>query len=281
MRKLALSVTPLLMAALFFAQPQPAHAIAVGAAICTVAVYPCPAGFTTDSGIRVAGPAVLPFNSWALLNFNFQDGLMSFTGSVLAVNRRVGNINAIYEWGTGVATNDGGSDFGWLDVAITQTFQTLPGFWQFSEINIGSCNNGAVLNSNINGAVGPGSASGSSVQGVVNGAGLPVLNASCGGQNPWNLGAGPFQGVNITTSTNLTSLGQFFFNAGLNPGLNQAISLPWGDDFPDPSFYNGAFPTIDQLINDPTMTSVTPEPGTCALFGAALIGLAAIRRRRR
>ena len=271
-----------MLVALILAQPQPAHAVAVGAAVCTINVYPCPAGFVVDSGIRAAGPAVLPFNSFAYLPFTFTDAVMTFSGAVLVVDRRVGNVNAIYSWGTGAASDNFGNGVGgYLDIAITQTYQTLPGLWGFSEINIGTCNAGGVLSSNVNGAIGPGSASGSSVQGVVNGAGLPVLNASCGGALPWALGAGPFAAVNITNLTNLTALGQFFFNAGANPGLNQVITLPWGDDFPDPNFANGGFPTINQLINDPTFTEVTPEPGTYALLGSALLGLALVRRRRR
>jgi hypothetical protein len=192
----------------------------------------------------------------------------------------VGNVNAIYSWGTGVATDNNGNGVGgFLDIGITQGYQTLAGNWQFGEINIGSCNAGGVLNSNLGGPIGPGSASGSLVQGVVNGAGLPTLAASCGGANPWALGAGPFAAVNITNLINLTALGQFFFNAGANPGLNQAITLPWGADFPDPSLYGGGFPTISQLVSDPTMTDVTPEPTTFALFGGALCVLGLVRRR--
>lgn len=262
-------------------QPKPAQAVTVGAAVCTVNIYPCPVGFILDSGIRVAGPAVLPFNSFAILPFTFTDARMTFTGTVATVDRRVGAVNAVYSWGTGVATDNNGNGVGgYLDIGITQSYQTLPGFWGFSEINIGQCNAGGVLNSNIAGPIGPGSASGSLVEGVVNGAGLPTLAGSCGA-TPWALGAGPFAAVNITGLTNLTALGQFFFNAGLNPGLNQAITLPWGDDFPDPSFYSGGFPTLNQLTSDPTLTDVTPEPATCALFGGALCLLGLVRRRRK
>lgn len=280
MKKLSIPLGTLLLTALFIAQPKPAHAVAVGAVVCTVNVFPCPVANSVDAGVRVAGPAVLPFNSYAILGFTFTDAFMTFTGTVLTVDRRVGNVNAIYSWGTGVATdNFGAGAGGYLDIGISQTYQTLAGLWGFSEINIGSCNAGGVLNSNVNGAIGPGSASGSLVEGVVNGAGLPILAASCGGVNPWVLGAGPFAGVNITNSTNLTSYGQFFFNAGANPGLNQAITLPWGDDFPDPNSYGGGFPTLNQLTSDSTMTDVTPEPATYALFGGALFLFAMVRRR--
>lgn len=282
MKKLSIPLGSVLLATLFVASPKPAHAIAVGAVVCTVPVFPCPLANTVDAGIRVAGPAVLPFNSYAILGFTFTDAFMTFTGTVLTVDRRVGASNAIYSWGTGVATdNFGGGAGGYLDIGITQSYQTLAGNWAFGEINIGQCNAGGVLNSNIAGPIGPGSASGSLVEGVVNGAGLPTLAASCGGANPWTLGAGPFAPVAIAAVTNLTSYGQFFFNSGANPALNQAITLPWGDDFPDPSLYGGGFPTLNQLTSDSTLTEVTPEPATYALFGGALCVFAWVRRRRK
>jgi len=217
---------------------------------------------------------------------------MTFSGAVLLSDINFGGANGIYSWGTGAATaidNNGNGLAGglsglglYLDIGITQTYQTVPGSWSFSEINVGTCN-AAAINNSAAGPPGPGTpATGSVVEGVVNGAGLPLLVAGCGNPAvPWTLGAGPFGAVGIGTATNLTSYGQFYFNPGGVAG-NQIVTLPWGDDFPDPSYDSGLFPTLSQLQADTSLTNDSiPEPATGGLIAGGLGILALLTRRRR
>jgi hypothetical protein len=280
MKRCCLPFSALLLGALFLAQPKPAHAIVVAAQLCATGEFPC--AVPLDSGFRVAGPAVMPFNSWVYLPFSFSDASVTFTGAVLVVDVLVGGVNGIYSWGTGVAQDNTGAGVGdYLDIGITQSYATVAANnWAFGEINVGSCNAGGVLNSNVNGVPGPGSASGSAVEGVVNNAGLAVLTASCGGTNPWVLASGPYGPATVGVVTALTTYGQFYFNNGANGGLNQAISLPWGADFPDPTYDSGLFPTVAQLEADNSLTDLTPEPGTATLLCGG-IGIAALLLRRR
>jgi hypothetical protein len=141
----------------------------------------------------------------------------------------------IYSWGTGVATDFAPLGTGlYLDVTISQNYITVPGLWGFSELNVGTCNATAALN-----------ASTSLVQGSVNGALLPVLGqvGDCA-IAPFAYGSGPF-GKNVGLVTNMTAAAQFFFAPGV--GGNQQITLPWGDDFPDPTINFNEPATITML----------------------------------
>jgi hypothetical protein len=256
-----------LLVALFVAQPNQAKATTVAAVICTGAEFPCLPADVVDSGIRANGVGLLGPNRYAILPFSFSDALMSFNGTV-AVADSAGKF--IYSWGTGTATA-GGLGIGlYLDVGITQNYVTAPGGWGISEMNVGTCNATAAAN-----------ASTSLLQGAVNGVALPVLGAigDCA-IAPFAYGAGPFA-FTLGLNTNLTAAAQFFFAPGL-AGV-QTITLPWGDDFPDPTInFNDPndplnFITPSDLPNN--FLDAAPEPATFGLVGG-ILGMAAMVRRR-
>ena len=77
------------------------------------------------------------------------------------------------------------------------------------------------------------------------------------------------------------------FNAVAGGGA--AITLPWGDDIPDPnattlnSDIQSGVP-LSQIIGDlnnldPSLSQAVPEPMTLSLFGVALVGVGAVRRK--
>ena len=96
----------------------------------------------------------------------------------------------------------------------------------------------------------------------------------------WTAGAG---GGGLT---NLTATDVMQFNGIVLGGAQ--ITLPWGDDIPDPAFtqlnsdIDGDSPSA--VIADMQalgLTQQVPEPATLALFGGGLLGLGVLRRRRR
>jgi len=113
--------------------PSEAHAVTVTAVLCSVNIYPCPAGFFIDSGTRSYGPGLLGANQYVILPFNFNDAISNFSGTVMATDSR-GQFT--YLWGGGVGTDKTGGAM-WLDVAISQTFVTVPGPAAYSEFNRG------------------------------------------------------------------------------------------------------------------------------------------------
>lgn len=259
-KKLSIPLT-LLLAALFIAQPKPAHAVSVAAALCAVQQYPCAAGNTLDFGVRTNFVNALPANTWTQMPYFFGDPFVTFSGSVLAVDL---SGKFIYLWATGTATDRLGGALN-LDVAFQQTnYATVNGIWGFNDILIGSCAGG----------VGPGSTA--IGQGIVDNTGLSTLTGACNG--PFALAGIPLGGV-LAGPTTLTAAAQFAFTAGSAAGSK--INLPWGADFPDPTQFGGDFPTLTQLQNDPNLTQLsTPEPATCAMFGGALCLFALVRRRK-
>ena len=251
--------------------PKPANAVVVTAVICNNPDFFCnQAGdVVLDSGIRGNGVGVLGANRYTILPFVFNDFRMNFSGTIVAADSAG---KYIYSWGTGTATDFDPFGTGlYLDVTISQNYITAPGLWGFSELNVGTCNATAAVN-----------ASTSLVQGAVNGALLPVLGqiGDCA-IAPFAYGAGPYA-KNVGLVTNMTAAAQFFFAPGL--AGNQQITLPWGNDFPDPSI-NFNDPNNPQ--NFITNTDIpagfidqNPEPGTLAMVLGAL-SAAALRFRRR
>ena len=231
-------------------QPQPARAALITAVLCSGPEFPCNAalGHVIDAGFRANGVNVLNANRYTLLPFIFDDAFANFSGTMLAVDSQG---KFIYLWGGGVGTDKTGAQM-WLDVQLSQSYQTVAGNWSFSEFNSGACNAAATAAADrvvatlaINGAT-P----------------LPVMDAAC---SPFNKTGGPV-GVAVGNITNLTGLAQFVFNAG---AANQQVNLPWGEDFPDPSIT--IFPDPDHLPAG--FTEQSPEPATLLLMGAGLLAL--------
>lgn len=98
----------------------------------------------------------------------------------------------------------------------------------------------------------------------------------------------PGQAVASLPGTTLTAADDMQFNPVLFGGAQ--ITLPWGDDLPDPALtdLNAAIAGSDSLATimgdlmtaDPSLTQQVPEPATLALFGTGLLGLGALRRKR-
>jgi hypothetical protein len=161
-----------------------------------------------------------------------------------------------------------------LDVAFQQTnYLTVPGLWGFNDMVIGGC------------AGGTGANSGAVAQGAVNATGLSILAGNCSVNNPFVRVGTPVGGA-LGLFTTLTAAAQFVFTAGSAAG--STVTLPWGDDFPDPNILGD--PSSLNFIDPSDTTDITnlgltpgatPEPGTMALFGIALAGLGIVSRRRR
>ena len=263
---------PLAMLSLgLVSQPKTAHATLVTAVECSVNIFPCPAAFVIDAGLRANGVGLLGPNQFAVLPFTFNNADVVFSGAMLTVDLFGTNI---YVWGGGTAANlanplPGGF---YLDVQISENYVTAPGVGQFSEFNVGNCSNNTV-----------GTASGVAATLGVNGGFMPVMGnfGDCvagggpGGATGFAFNAGPFA-FGVGPITNLTALAQFYFDpAG---GVGQSIDLPWGEQFPDPNH-----PIITPLdLPNLDVTDAAPEPGTFAMLGGALcaIGIAARKRRK-
>lgn len=264
--RLSWAVGLLIPAALMVALPQPSHAGVISVALCAVQQYPCIGGNIVDSGTRTNFVNTIGANQFSILNFNFVDAFISFSGTVMGTD--VGG-QWIYLWGSGTATDRlGGAET--LDIAFSQNYLTVPGNWTFNDMVVGGCGGGWGANS------------GAAAQGVVNGFGLSTIGGNCSVFNPFASIGVPANG-NIGVLTNMTGLGQFVFTAGSAAG--STITLPWGDDFPD-----AAIPESDNPINDIDPSnysglgltpSATPEPATFTLFGGALCLAGLLRRRKR
>jgi hypothetical protein len=248
----------LLVAGLVSVHPQQARATTMLATVCTIAFNPCPPADILDQGIRTNMVKTLGPNRYTVLPFVFVDGVSSVTGTVVAADAAG---KYIYLVGFGQATSTVGPVD--IDIAISQNYVTRPGPWTFSGFNIGTCNGNATADGD----------------GVTS---LPYVNGSpLGGPvgsfcSPFAQLFGPkVQGVGSVT--NLTAAAIF----GFNGADAQVITLPWGDDFPDPAFTN-----LNGLNNGQTMTLSAfesalqtdgiflPEPATWAmmLLGAGMIG---------
>ncbi len=266
-----LALAGFLLGSLMLAIPQPSKAATVAAVECAVNVFPCPAAAVIAAGVQSNGVNLLLGNQYTIMPFAFANADVTFTGTMLATDVAG---QWIYNWGTGTATDTAlapppGGFF--LDIAFTQAYVTLPGPAVFNDMIVGTCGGGPFANS------------GAIAQGVVNATGLSVLGPfACGGALPFNQVGVPVPGT-VGLVTALTGVAQFFFDS--NGALGQSITLPWGDDFPDPAFnFNDPLNplnefTLDNLSLDPALTPI-PEPGTFLLLGLGL-GIAGLWRRRR
>jgi hypothetical protein len=258
-----------------------ADATTMTATLCDINVgaAPCPLADTLDFGVRFNNVPLLGINRWAVLPFTFSDASAGITGNIFVVDIAG---SWIYLYGQGVAAGNNAAIPLFLNVAITQNYITTIPAGTFIGVDGGFCNPAATV-----------AGSGQT--------GFPFVNNVAIAPNGGNTTACPAflqtfgpQVFGLGAVTNLTAVASF--NLGLGGG--QLITLPWGDDFPDPFAPDlnhlfgldltappapGSDPTPSTIIsalNAMGLVQQIPEPATLALFGAGLVSLAMIRRRR-
>jgi len=258
----------LIPAALMMALPRPSNAGVITAVQCAVQVYPCPGGAIIASGTQTNFVNVIGANQFSILNYNFGNAAVSYSGTVMGTDIAG---TWIYLWGSGTVTDKLGGALV-LDVAFQQNYLTFAGPAVFNDAIVGGCGGGVGANS---GAIG---------QGIVNATGLSVLIGNCSTFNPFVV-VGNAVGGAIGNLTTLTGAAQFVFTAGSAAG--STVTLPWGDDFPDPAL-NFNDPNNPLNLIDPAddaglglTSAATPEPATFTLFGGALCLAGLLRRRKR
>jgi hypothetical protein len=112
----------------------------------------------------------------------------------------------------------------------------------------------------------------------VNATGLSVLTGNCSNANPFTVFGSPVSGT-IGGLTTLTAAAQFVFTAGTTVG--SSITLPWGDDFPDPDIAGDTQGFIDPGNIPIGFADAAPEPGTLFLAGGSLCLAGLLRRLKR
>ena len=258
----------------FFVTLPSAQAEDVAIVICDVAQFSCPADdIVGNSLFQLIPNNLLRANRYIVQSINYVDpgGLASFNGTFVTADS---GGKYIYAWGTGTATANAGMAGLYLDVSFRQNYVTVPGSWSFSEMLNATCD------ANAQGP--PASAIG--FQGQVNGANLSVLGSpgDCAGGGII-AGAGPF-GKRVGSVTTMLAGAQFFFAPG--GAFQQTITLPFGDDFPNPSINFNDPNNPDNFITNVdipqgfTEQANTPEPSYVVLLVGGMFGLALLRMRR-
>jgi hypothetical protein len=260
---------------LFVTLPHSAEAEDVALVICDVAQFSCPADDIVDGSLFQLIPNnLLRANRYIVQPINYADplGLVTFNGTFVTADSAG---KYIYAWGTGTATANQGMAGLYLDVSIRQRYVTVPGTWSFSEMLNATCD--------ANATAAPSSSIG--FQGQVNNANLSVLGTpgDCAGGGVI-AGAGPFV-KNVGTVTTMLAGAQFLFAPG--GAFQQTITLPFGDDFPNPTINFNDPNNPDNFITNLdipqgfTQDANTPEPSYLVLLAAAIFAMAFLRTKNR
>jgi hypothetical protein len=257
---------------LFMALPRAAQAEDVAIVICDVGQFSCPEGDIVGGSLFQLIPNnLLRANRYIVQPINYVDpGFASFNGTFVTADA---GGKFIYAWGTGTATATAAMSNLYLDVSFRQNYVTVPGVWSFGEMLNANCDANAMADSSSIG-----------FQGQVNGSNLPTLGAvgDCAAGNIV-AGAGPFT-KSVGSVTQMLAGAQFFFPAGGN--FNQSITLPFGDDFPDPTIsFNDTNNPLNFITNQDipdgfTQDANVPEPTYVVLLAAGGLWLVRARSRR-
>jgi len=244
---------------LFFGQAREAKALDVAVVICTVADFSCPeANIVGGTLFQYIPNNVLGANRYIVQSFS-ADG---YTGTFVTADS---GGKFIYAWGTGQAVANALDAGNYLDVSMRQTYVTAPGTWTFGES----------LNANCD-AASQADASSIAAQGQVNGNNMAVLGApgDCGQNNGSVIASSGGYLLNVGTRTQMLAGVSFKLGA-----VGDTITLPFGDDFPNPDINNGDFITNTTIPTDFTAQDNTPEPSTLAVMCAGLCAMALLRKR--
>jgi hypothetical protein len=275
-----------LVSSLFLTQPRPAKADDIQIIVCTVAAFVCPVGntFANEGFLYVPGNTLLA-NTYTIQNVNlggpgFLDPNNFFnTFSATYVTADVGG-KWIYLWGTATVTVNQnlaakaaqlGIQNLYIDVALRQDYVTTPGLWTFNEGLSGSCDANAIAG---NATV--------AFQGQINGFNMPVIAV------PNICALSPFSLVpaspTLQTVGGITQLiGGVEYSFPANGNYPETITLPFGDEFPDPAINFNDPNNPDNFITNTdippglTLVAITPEPSTWTLLGSGIATLALLR----
>jgi PEP-CTERM motif len=250
---------------LFIGPARQAKALDVAVVLCDVSMFSCPENDIVPGSLFqfIPNNVLLP-NKYIVQSFS-ADG---YTGTFVTADS---GGKYIYAWGTGTATADANNTGLYLDVSMRQTYVTAPGKWTFGES----------LNANCSAAA-QGDGSSIAAQGQVIGVNLAVMGGpgDCAG-NGGNIVASS-GGYQFTLGTRTQMLAGVSFLLG---AVGDTITLPFGDDFPDPTInFNDPnnplnFITNTDIPNGFTPQENTPEPSTLGVMGAGLCAMALLRKR--